>query len=108
MSIRRPKYAEIGQMTESVRYYVLQTVAKQFGGDLLLVNPTSFVRDDVAFGPAYCQPVDNCTEPMGFGSRRSRPSTAPGLMSARLRRTVWWRWPSCRGSEATAHRHVAG
>ena len=45
------QYAEIGEMTESVRYDALQTVAQQFGGDLLLVNPTSFVRDDVAFWP---------------------------------------------------------
>ncbi len=43
------QYAEIGEMTESVRYDALNAVAKQVGGELLLVNPTSFHREDLAF-----------------------------------------------------------
>lgn len=43
------QYAEIGEMTESVRSDALQVIATAVGGDLVLVNPTSFVRDDLAF-----------------------------------------------------------
>jgi len=45
------QYAEIGEMTESVRSDALQVLATEAGGDLLLVNPTSFIRDDLAFWP---------------------------------------------------------
>jgi len=45
------QYAELGEMTESVRYEALQTLGTVVGGQFLLVNPTSFRREDLAFWP---------------------------------------------------------
>lgn len=50
------QYAELGEMTESVRYEALQALGKVVGGQLLLVNPTSFHRDDLAFWPGALPP----------------------------------------------------
>ncbi len=45
------QYGEISEIGAGVRDEALKAIAGQVGGDLLLVNPTSFVRDDLAFWP---------------------------------------------------------
>lgn len=53
--------AEIRQMGSAVRDAAMQVIARQVGGDLLVINPTSFVRRDLAFwrdgDPSMGQPV---------------------------------------------------
>ncbi|MCX6080561.1 MAG: alpha-mannosidase [Chloroflexi bacterium] len=45
------QYHAIEQIAETVRRTALDSLSVQFGGDLLLVNPTSFSRRDLAFVP---------------------------------------------------------
>ncbi len=45
------QYAEVLQMADSVRESALDSIAAQVEGDWLIVNPTSFARNDLAFGP---------------------------------------------------------
>jgi alpha-mannosidase len=45
------QYAEIRALGESVRDAALDVIARQTGGDVLIVNPTSFPRHDLAFWP---------------------------------------------------------
>ncbi len=43
------QYAGIRKMGEAVREEALGVIAKQVGGDVILVNPTGFTRNDLAF-----------------------------------------------------------
>jgi alpha-mannosidase len=43
------QYAEVGELGEKVKADALATLAQHTGGDLLIVNPTSFRRDGLAF-----------------------------------------------------------
>lgn len=43
------QYDEIRALGESARYEALMVIANRLGGDLLVVNPTSFPRTDLAF-----------------------------------------------------------
>ncbi len=43
------QYAQIREMAAQARDAALQTITGQVGGDVLLVNPTSFIRSDLAF-----------------------------------------------------------
>ena len=43
------QYAEVRELGNSVRDEALAVIAKRVGGDLVMVNPTSFARDDLAF-----------------------------------------------------------
>jgi len=45
------QYAEIRRIGEAVRDAALRTIADKAGGDLLIVNPASFRRLDLAFWP---------------------------------------------------------
>ncbi len=45
------QYAEIHAMATEVRDAALQAVAAKLGGDMLVANPTSFSRSDLAFMP---------------------------------------------------------
>jgi len=45
------QYAEIQAIGESVRGAALDAIAQKTGGDVLIVNPTSFSRNDLAFWP---------------------------------------------------------
>ncbi len=45
------QYAQVRQAAESVRDDALATIAQRSGGQVLLVNPTSFNRHDLAFWP---------------------------------------------------------
>ncbi len=45
------QYDEISELGISAREGALKVIAAHVGGDFLLVNPTSFVRDDLAFWP---------------------------------------------------------
>lgn len=45
------QYEQIAQLAQKVRASALTSIAGQLGGDLLIVNPTSFKRDDLAFWP---------------------------------------------------------
>jgi alpha-mannosidase len=47
------QYAEIRQMGTGVRDAALAAIAGQVGGDVLVVNPSSFARDDLAFWPGH-------------------------------------------------------
>ena len=45
------QYADVQQMTDTVRDQALASLAARVGGDWLLVNPTSFTRSDPVFLP---------------------------------------------------------
>jgi alpha-mannosidase len=45
------QYAEIQSVALAVREAALDVIAEQTGGDVLIVNPTSFPRNDLAFWP---------------------------------------------------------
>jgi alpha-mannosidase len=45
------QYAEVREIGESVRDSALASIAKKLGGDVLVVNPTSFGRSDLASWP---------------------------------------------------------
>lgn len=45
------QYAEIRAVGEKARDEALAVLAQEFGGDMLVVNPTSFARNDLAFLP---------------------------------------------------------
>ncbi len=45
------QYDEVRQIGERVRDGALAAIAEQLGGDVLVVNPTSFHRSDLAFWP---------------------------------------------------------
>ena len=45
------QYAEVGRLAEAARDAALEALAERAGGDLLLVNPTGFVRGDLAWWP---------------------------------------------------------
>jgi alpha-mannosidase len=45
------QYAEVKALAEGVRDAALQAVHRQAGGDILVVNPTPFLRRDMAFWP---------------------------------------------------------
>ena len=47
------QYGEISELGTGVRDEALKAIASHVGGDLLLANPTSFVRDDLAFWPEH-------------------------------------------------------
>jgi alpha-mannosidase len=62
------QYAEIHQLATSVRDAALDVIRQQTGGDVLLVNPTSFERDDLAVLPGEL--------PAGKGIRRGNRALA--------------------------------
>ncbi|GLV53807.1 alpha-mannosidase [Dictyobacter sp. S3.2.2.5] len=45
------QYKEISELGASVRDQAFQAIAEQIGGDVLLANPTSFERNDLAYWP---------------------------------------------------------
>ncbi len=45
------QYEEVKRLGESARDAALETIAEKVGGEVVLVNPTSFARDDLAFLP---------------------------------------------------------
>ncbi|CAA9288761.1 MAG: alpha-mannosidase, partial [uncultured Chloroflexia bacterium] len=45
------QYQQIFDMGSTTRDEALQVIAKQTGGDILIINPTSFIRSDLAFLP---------------------------------------------------------
>ncbi|GER90158.1 hypothetical protein KDW_43200 [Dictyobacter vulcani] len=45
------QYAEIAKLGNSVREGALQAIARQVAGDVLIANPISFERNDLAFWP---------------------------------------------------------
>lgn len=47
------QYAQILQLAQEVQTGALESLARQLEGDLLLVNPTSFARTDLAFWPGH-------------------------------------------------------
>lgn len=50
------QYAEIRQMTESVRDAALDVIRAHSSADLLIVNPTGFIRSDLAFWQGTINP----------------------------------------------------
>ncbi len=50
------QYQEIMEIGTSTRDVALKTIAGKLDGDLLVVNPTSFTRDDLAFWPGQLTP----------------------------------------------------
>ncbi|HEY0756451.1 MAG TPA: alpha-mannosidase [Ktedonobacteraceae bacterium] len=47
------QYELISQLAEEARATALASLARQLGGEILLVNPTSFTRSDLAFWPRH-------------------------------------------------------
>ena len=45
------QYEEVKQLGETARNDALKTITEKVGGEVVVVNPTSFVRDDLAFFP---------------------------------------------------------
>jgi len=45
------QYAEVQEKAAAVQDAALSVIVDKFSGDLLIVNPTAFVRDDLAFWP---------------------------------------------------------
>ncbi|UCC62567.1 MAG: alpha-mannosidase, partial [Anaerolineae bacterium] len=50
------QYGQVEEMAAAVRDAALSVVAGKLGGDLLIVNPTAFPRDDLAFWPSQLAP----------------------------------------------------
>jgi len=50
------QYAEVQEKAAAVRDAALSVIADKLSGDLLIVNPTAFVRDDLAFWPGHLAP----------------------------------------------------
>ena len=50
------QYAEVQEKAAAVRDTALSVIADKTSGDLLVVNPTAFVRDDLAFWPGQLVP----------------------------------------------------
>ncbi len=46
------QYAQVRQMAEAARDAALKAIAGKAGGDLAVINPTGFARQDLAFVPA--------------------------------------------------------
>ncbi len=80
------QYAQIRAMATAVSQTALSTIQQHTGGDLLLINPTSFARNDLAFWPGdlpggqhladvYTQAVDGGTllGGMAMGAYAVRP-----------------------------------
>ncbi|MEA3334317.1 MAG: alpha-mannosidase [Chloroflexota bacterium] len=59
------QYAEIEEMGSGVRDKALQAVATIIGSDILVVNPTSFVLDDLAYLPEQLQAGERLQRPDG-------------------------------------------
>lgn len=80
------QYREIERLGGQVRDAALAELARQVGGDLLLVNPSSFARQDLAFGAFHlaegeCVVAENGrilpTQPTATGTWIAPPSLAP-------------------------------
>jgi alpha-mannosidase len=85
------QYASIRELGTTVRDTALQTIAGQFGGDLLLVNPTGFAQDTLAFWPGqladdqHLQKIDGTpllTQPTADGTLIAGGALAPLSVSA--------------------------
>ncbi|MBL7183447.1 MAG: alpha-mannosidase, partial [Anaerolineae bacterium] len=50
------QYAEVQEKAAAVRDAALSVIADKLSGDLLIVNPTAFVREDLAFWPGHLAP----------------------------------------------------
>lgn len=47
------QYALIGELAREARENALASIGRQIEGDLLVINPTSFTREDLAFWPEH-------------------------------------------------------
>jgi alpha-mannosidase len=59
------QYAEVRERATAVRDAALSTIAGKLRGDLLVVNPTAFPRDDLAFWPGGPAPGQRLTRADG-------------------------------------------
>ncbi len=59
------QYAEVGEIGVSVRDAALAAVAEKTGAALIVVNPTSFARGDLAFWPWHIEPAHRLERPDG-------------------------------------------
>jgi len=66
------QYAEVAALGEAARDAALAVVARAAGGDVVLVNPTGFARDDTAFWPGQ----------LPLGATLVRPDGAPVVTQA--------------------------
>ena len=53
----REQYGRIGEIGAAARAHALASIAGAVGGDLLVINPTSFERNDLAFWPGRLPPA---------------------------------------------------
>jgi alpha-mannosidase len=62
------QYDEVRRLGEGARDGALTVIARQLGGELVLVNPTSFARDDLAFVPGQVTGLSAPTQPVAGGT----------------------------------------
>jgi alpha-mannosidase len=74
------QYKEIREMGLAVRDAALKTIADQLGGDLLLVNPTAFTQNTLAFWPDHL--ADDQQLQTVDGTRLLTQSVAAGTLIA--------------------------
>ncbi len=67
----RQQYAEVQRLGSAARDEALAVVAQHVGGDVVVVNPTGFEREDLAFwagaSPEDAMLADVCTQPVYGG-----------------------------------------
>ncbi len=74
------QYAEIADMGAGVRDAALDTIVEKLGSELILVNPTSFVRNDLAFWPGQLPAGSRLQE--ADGTPAATQSTSDGTWIA--------------------------
>ena len=71
-------YRQIGKIGAAARDGALESIAGKVAGDLLVINPTSFDRNDLAFWSGRLAPRSCCRLPMVPRCLPRSPTTAPG------------------------------
>ncbi len=59
------QYTEIGEIGAAVKRSALNVIAEAAKADVLIVNPTSFARSDLAFWPHHLEPGQHLVKPDG-------------------------------------------
>lgn len=104
------QYDQVQRTGETVRNKALEAIAGSVGGDILLVNPTSFARDDLALWTGRLSPNEHLettegdtvpTQPTTDGTLVSAGSLAPFSVTPLIVRAGEPGRPIASGSTAT-------
>lgn len=71
------QYEAVRQLGEAARDGALATIARQVGGEVVVVNPTSFARDDLAFLPEPVKGLSVPTQAVEGGTLLAAGTLAP-------------------------------